>query len=104
MKNDQTTSSGCASTAHTPGKWEAFCVGSSSAGDDGVGVYEIVAGGHRRVAEYLTAADANLCAAAPDLLAALQEVLAHTPEPSAGDAKAIIARARAAIAKATEAA
>jgi ParB-like chromosome segregation protein Spo0J len=101
MKNDLTTSSGCASTTHTPGKWEAFCVGSSSAGDDGVGVYEIVAGGHRRVAEYLTAADAALCAAAPDLLAVAQMVLDGATDSTPA---ALIALAEQAVAKATGAA
>lgn len=94
---------------HTPGEWRAEFVGMSSAGDDGVDVYEVIellADGYVRVAEHLTEADARLIAAAPELLKALQTLSDSLPsdeymraqgrEPGPG-----LVMMRAAIAKAT---
>lgn len=54
----------------TPGKWVAEKVGDSG-GHNPTSVYEVT-NGHRRIAEYMTKADARLIAAAPDLLEALR--------------------------------
>ena len=61
---------------HTPKPWKAEFVGSSGSGDNIDDVYEVhAAGGHFRVAEYMTPADARLIAAAPDLLEACKDAL-----------------------------
>lgn len=89
---------------HTPGKWEALQVGDTG-GENPVDVYEVVADGRKRVAEYVTDADARLIAAAPDLLEAARKIVAYADsEPDGGDTveihRANIERARTAIKKA----
>jgi hypothetical protein len=54
----------------SPGEWAAECVGATSAGPDGVDVYE-VNNGYKRIAEFMTEADARLLAASKDMLATL---------------------------------
>lgn len=87
---------------HTRGPWIAECVGVSSAGPDGVDVFEIqTADGYRRLAEHVGEADAKLISAAPDLLSALVSLEqaysnSHSPQHRA----ACLSEAQAAIAKA----
>jgi hypothetical protein len=60
---------------HTPGTWVSELVGDSG-GEHPEYVYEVLAaGGHFRVAEHLTEADARLIAAAPELLDALKRLV-----------------------------
>lgn len=60
---------------HSPGKWEAECVGHGGPGDNPEEVWE-VNNGHARIAEYMTEADARLVAAAPEMLEALKKARA----------------------------
>lgn len=60
--------------SHTPGKWEAVQIGDTG-GENPVDVYEVIADGRKRVAEYVGDADARLIAAAPDLLEALESMV-----------------------------
>ena len=65
---------------HTPGPWEATVTGNSG-GPHWEDVYEVNSdNGMRRVAEYMSEADAKLIAAAPDLLAALRPFALMTDE------------------------
>jgi hypothetical protein len=85
---------------HTPGPWVAEEVGVTDMGPNGVPVFEVCTqGGHRRICEYLTAADAHLIAAAPALFAACEAMSAHY-SGSLDHQPAFVALARAAIAKA----
>lgn len=60
--------------SHSPAPWTFEYVGSSSAGDDGIDVYE-VRSERTRIAENLNLADARLISCAPDMLACLRSIL-----------------------------
>lgn len=71
QRGKQMTEQAQSKVRFTPGQWFAECVGTSSAGPDGVDVYE-VNNGHTRIAEHMTEGDARLIAAAPELYEALK--------------------------------
>lgn len=83
---------------HTPGKWVAECVGSGWPLDNPDDVYE-VNNGYKRIAEYVSEADARLIAAAPELLAALLDMV-HYDDLPAAEQQPAVERARSAISKA----
>lgn len=96
---------------HTPGKWEAEEIGVTDAGDAGIPVFDIVAGGMKRIATVAGEEDAHLVAAAPDLLFELEGIVAFSDGfglygngPAAQELRKWIAGARTAIARATGAA
>jgi len=92
---------------HTPGPWIAEEIGMSSAGDNAVPIYDVIAGMRNRVCEYASEADARLIAAAPELLAIVSKLALlreglDNGNSSAEDAAARLAAAAASVvAKAT---
>lgn len=84
--------------SHSPAPWTFEYVGSSSAGDDGIDVYE-VCNERTRIAEHMNLADARLISCAPDLLAALMRYV-EDDDVGARIASPRYLAARTAIAKA----
>lgn len=84
---------------HSPGRWEAECVGHGGPGDNPEEVWE-VNNGHARIAEYLNEADARLVAAAPDMLEALKQARSWSAGRRGAAARSITKAIDRAIAKA----
>ena len=82
----------------TPGPWVSEYVGESSAGPDAVGVYEVT-NGFRRIAEYISEADAILIAAAPEMAELLDDARAALESAEAETRNAVAIQIRALLSR-----